>query len=192
LLGSLAPFAAILYRALTHRLGANPVATALNQLGLLALVFLIASLACTPLKTVLGSAWPIRIRKTLGLAAFFTALLHFTVYFVLDQELRIGRVVTDVVKRPFIAVGFIALVLLLPLALTSTKASLVRLGFARWKRIHRLAYVCGVLGVLHFYMRVKADVSEPLVWGSVLALLFAVRIMTALRKPQKGTGRVAA
>lgn len=185
LVGSLAPFAAIALRAATGRLGANPIATALNQLGLLALVFLSASLACTPLKIVLGKGWPIRLRKTLGLLAFYAALLHFAVYAFVDRG-ALGDVFRDVAKRPFIAVGFGAFVLLVPLALTSTKASLASLGFARWKRIHRLVYVSAVLAVVHFTMRVKADITEPLLWGALVAVLFAIRAVAFARKSSKG------
>ena len=177
LTGSLAPFAAILVRAVRGRLGANPIATAMNQLGLLALIFLVACLACTPLKIVTGKSWPIRLRKTLGLLAFFTALAHFSTYALLDQRLALGAIFRDVTKRPFIAVGFTALVLLVPLALTSTKKSLQRLGFARWKRLHRLVYVVAILAVIHFVMRVKADTREPYVWAAVLFVLFAVRLI---------------
>jgi sulfoxide reductase heme-binding subunit YedZ len=185
LTGSMAPFAAILIRAAQGRLGANPIATALNQLGLLALIFLIACLACTPLKIVTGKSWPIRLRKTLGLLAFFTALTHFLTYALLDQGLALGPIVRDVTKRPFIFVGFTALVLLVPLALTSTKESLQRLGFARWKRLHRLVYVVAILAVIHFVMRVKADTREPYAWAAVLALLFTVRLADAARNLRK-------
>lgn len=179
LTGSMAPFAAIVVRAARGRLGANPIATALNQLGLLALIFLVACLACTPLKIVTGKSWPIRIRKTLGLLAFFTALLHFLTYALLDQGLVLAAIFRDVTKRPFIAVGFTALVLLVPLALTSTKESLQRVGFERWKRIHRLVYVVAVLAIVHFVMRVKADTREPYAWAAVLAVLFGVRAVYA-------------
>jgi sulfoxide reductase heme-binding subunit YedZ len=185
LTGSLLPFAAILYRGATHRLGANPIATALNQLGLLALVFLMACLSCTPLKIALGKGWPIRLRKTLGLLAFFAALAHFLTYAVVDQGLALGRVAADVVKRPFILVGFIAFVLLIPLALTSTKNSLQRLGAARWKRLHRLVYITAILAIIHFVMRVKADTREPLLWGALLALLFLIRAVDAARKNRR-------
>jgi sulfoxide reductase heme-binding subunit YedZ len=181
LTGSMAPFVAILVRAVRGRLGANPIATALNQLGLLALVFLMACLACTPLKILTGKTWPIRLRKTLGLLAFFTALAHFLTYAVLDQSLRLGAIFRDVTKRPFIAIGFTAFVLLVPLALTSTKESLQRLGFARWKRLHRIVYVVGVLAVVHFVMRVKADAREPYVWAAFLAILLAVRVVDAAK-----------
>jgi sulfoxide reductase heme-binding subunit YedZ len=192
LTGSLLPFLAILYRAATHRLGANPIATALNQLGLLALVFLVACLACTPLKLVLDQGWPIRVRKTLGNLAFFAALAHFLLYVVVDQELALGRLVADVLKRPFIAVGFIAFVLLIPLALTSTKGAVGRLGFARWKRIHRMVYVIAILAVVHFTMRVKADTTEPLTYGAILLLLFGVRIFHDLKKRTPKNDGVAA
>lgn len=189
LTGSLAPFAAILIRAIRGKLGANPIATALNQLGLLALIFLMACLACTPLKILTGKSWPIRLRKTLGLLAFFTALAHFSTYALLDQGLAVRAIVRDVTQRPFIAVGFIALVLLVPLALTSTKDALQRLGFAQWKRLHRLVYVVAVLGVVHFVMRVKADTREPYLWGAVLAFLFGVRILESRKSPKSNSGR---
>jgi sulfoxide reductase heme-binding subunit YedZ len=187
LTGSLAPFAAILLRAVRGRLGANPIATAMNQLGLLALIFLIACLACTPLKILTGKGWPIRLRKTLGLLAFFTALAHFATYALLDQGLALAAILRDVTKRPFIAIGFTALLLLVPLALTSTKESLQRLGFARWKRLHRLVYVVAVLAVIHFTMRVKADTREPYVWAALLFVLFAVRVADWAKNPKKAT-----
>jgi methionine sulfoxide reductase heme-binding subunit len=183
--GSLAPFAVLAWSAYRGRLGANPIATAMNQLGLLALVFLCASLACTPLKILFGWKWPIRVRKTLGLFGFFTALGHFLVYLVLDQVLVLSAVVEDVLERPFIAVGFTALVLLVPLALTSTKEALQRMGPKRWKRLHRLAYVAASLGIVHYVLRVKADLHEPLLYGAVLATLFGVRVVDAVRARRK-------
>lgn len=180
--GSLVPFASIAWRIATHRLGANPVATGLNQVGLLALIFLCASLCCTPLKIVADWNWPLRIRRTLGLFAFFTALLHFAVYLLIDQGGDLAVVIGDVVERPFIAVGFAALLLLLPLALTSTKRAVARLGFKLWQRLHRLAYAIGVLGVLHFYLRVKADHSQPLIYGVILGVGFALRFVASAKK----------
>ncbi|MEP7052396.1 MAG: protein-methionine-sulfoxide reductase heme-binding subunit MsrQ [Pseudomonadota bacterium] len=180
--GSLLPFVAIAERASRHQLGANPVATALNQIGLLGLIFLMASLSCTPLKIMFGWTWPLRIRRTLGLCGFFTVLLHFLVYLVLDQGLALGELFRDVLKRPFIAVGFAALVLLIPLAITSTRRSVQRLGFPRWQTLHRLAYAIGVLGALHFYLRVKADHAQPVAYGVVLGFGFALRIVASLKK----------
>ena len=180
--GSLVPFASIAWRIYQHKLGANPVATALNQLGLLGLVLLSASLSCTPLKVIFDWNWPLRVRRTLGLCAFFTVLLHFLVYLVIDQGFAIAAVLRDVLKRPFIALGFSALLLLVPLALTSTKRSVAKLGFVRWQRLHRLAYPIGVLAVLHFYLRVKADHSQPLLYGLVLSLGFVLRIVAKTKK----------
>jgi sulfoxide reductase heme-binding subunit YedZ len=190
--GSLAPVAVLALRAGTHRLGPNPVATALNQLGLLALVFLVACLACTPARVVFGVTWPIRLRRTLGLLAFSTALVHFLTYAVVDQGLAVGPIVRDVTKRPFIAVGFAGLTLLVPLALTSTKRAVTRLGFARWKRLHRLSYVVAGLAILHFTMRVKADTREPLIWGAVTALLLVVRVADALRTGARARSKARA
>ena len=180
--GSVVPFAWIAWRAYQHKLGANPVATALNQLGLLGLILLSLSLSCTPLKLVFDWNWPLRVRRTLGLCAFFTVLLHFLVYLVLDQGLAIAAVLRDVLKRPFIAFGFSALVLLIPLALTSTKRSVQRLGFARWQLLHQLVYPIGILAVLHFYLRVKADHSQPIAYGLLLSVGFALRLVAKAKK----------
>jgi len=179
--GALVPVAAILFRAWRGELGANPIAQALNQLGLVALVFLVAALACTPLKTLFGWTWPIRLRRMLGLFGFFYGLLHVSTYTVLDQGLDWRAVWADVTKRKFIYVGASTFVLLVPLAVTSTSGALKRLGYARWKRLHRLAYVATVLGVIHFLWRVKRDVREPIVYGTVLAVLLLVRLGTYLR-----------
>jgi sulfoxide reductase heme-binding subunit YedZ len=177
------------FRLARGQLGANPIATLLNQLGLLALIFLVACLACTPAKTVFGVTFQIRLRKTLGLLAFFTALAHFLVYVVVDQRLAFGPILKDVTKRPFIVVGVIALSLLVPLALTSTKKSVQRLGFAQWKRLHRLVYAIATLAIIHFTLRVKADKSEPFVWGAIVVVLFLVRIVAALRGTPKARVR---
>ncbi|MCA9622957.1 MAG: sulfoxide reductase heme-binding subunit YedZ [Myxococcales bacterium] len=170
-------------------LGANPIATALNQLGLLALLFLLASLACTPLKILFDLKWPLRLRKTLGLFAFWSALLHFLIYALFDQVMQLGAIVEDVLKRPFILVGFLGLVTLTPLALTSTKNALRRLGPRRWQRLHRLAYLAGILGAVHFLLRVKADLLEPAIYLGVLAFLLAVRLWDRLRKQRLAAQR---
>lgn len=177
LLGALVPLASILVRARQGALGADPIATALNELGLSALILLIAGLACTPARRIFGWTWPIRIRRELGLAAVGYASLHFLTYVVLDQGLSLGAIFEDILKRPFITVGFLALVLLMPLTFTSTKASVQRLGFRRWQRIHQLAYAAGALAVLHFIWRVKLDVTQPLIYAGVLAALLAVRVV---------------
>jgi methionine sulfoxide reductase heme-binding subunit len=179
--GSSIPLVATVGNALLGNLGANPIATVLNQLGLLALLLIFASLTCTPLKIVFGWNWPIRIRRALGLYGACVALLHFLTYAVLDQLLMLRAIFADVAKRPFIFVGFTALVLLAPVAFTSTKAAVQRMGFKRWKLLHRLVYVIALLGVVHFYLRVKADTTEPLIFGGVLAVLLGIRVFDAVR-----------
>jgi len=179
--GALAPLVAIGAGVARGTLGANPIAEALNRLGLVALIFLVAALACTPLKTVLGWTWPIRLRRMLGLFGFFYALLHVVTYAGVDQGLDWRAILADVTKRKFIFVGFAAFVLLIPLALTSTAASVRRLGFARWQRLHRLAYVAPALGVMHFTWRVKKDMTEPAAYALVLGGLLLVRAGVYLR-----------
>jgi sulfoxide reductase heme-binding subunit YedZ len=180
--GGIAPLGLLALQGLQGTLGANPVSTALNATGLYALALLVASLALAPLRLVTGWTWPARVRRTVGLLAFTYAVAHFLTYAVLDQGLALRAILEDIGKRPFITVGFTALVLLVPLAVTSTNAWVRRLGFPRWQRLHRLAYAAAVLGVVHFVWRVKQDVTEPLIYGSVLALLFAIRLGEWTRK----------
>jgi len=175
--GWLLTLAQLGYRIAAHRLGANPIATGLNQLGLLALVLLVASLSATPLKLTLGWTWPLRARRTLGLLAFFTALLHFLLYLGPDQGFDLIGVLSDIAKRPFIAVGFLALLLLVPLAWTSSKQAVRRLTFPIWQRLHRLVYVIGVLAALHFFLRVKADHTQPLIYAAIILVGFALRLV---------------
>lgn len=175
--GWLLALAQLGYRVTSHALGANPIATALNQLGLLALVLLVATLCATPLKLTLGWTWPLRIRRTLGLLAFFTALLHFLLYLGPDQGFDVGAVSNDIAKRPFIAVGFLAFVLLVPLAWTSSKQAVQRLTFPIWQKLHRLVYVVAGLAVLHFYLRVKVDHTQPWLYGALLVAGFVIRLV---------------
>jgi methionine sulfoxide reductase heme-binding subunit len=182
LVGALLPLALLISDALRGRLGADPVAIALNKLGLLALSLLLACLAATPLRLLFGVAWPIRIRKLLGLLAFFYASLHFLVYAIVDQGLDLGAIVADVTERKFISVGFVAFVLLVPLALTSTAKMLKRLGALRWKRLHRLIYVSGGLACIHFVWRVKRDLSQPTLYAAVLIALLAIRLLELKRR----------
>ena len=178
-LGCVVPGVALAAKAATGRLGANPIATALNQLGLLALVLLVASLACTPIKILSGWKWPLRIRKTLGLAGFWAAAVHASTYLVVDQQLAWGVLLDDVLKRPFIMVGALAFLLLIPVAATSTKKALQSMGPKRWRRLHRLVYVIAPLGALHFMLRVKKDVTEPAIYGVLIIVLLAIRLRSA-------------
>ncbi len=177
------------YRIARHQLGANPVATALNQLGLLALVLLVATLCCTPLKLTLGWTWPLRVRRTLGLLAFSTVLLHFVLYLGADQGFDLFAVVADIIKRPFILVGFLALLLLVPLAWTSSKPAVQRLTFPVWQQLHRLVYAIGLLGALHFYLRVKADHTQPLVYAAIILTGFVIRIVAWRSKARARAAR---
>ena len=179
LIGATAPLASVLLRGRQQALGANPIDVVLNELGLCALILLIASLACTPARRLFGWTWPIRVRRELGLVAVLYASLHMLTSLVLDQGLSWTAVVEDIVKRPFITVGFAALLLLLPLAFTSTNAAVRRLGFRRWQQVHRLAYLAAGLAALHFIWRVKIDVSQPLLYAGVLAALLTTRLLSS-------------
>ncbi|MFC4454008.1 protein-methionine-sulfoxide reductase heme-binding subunit MsrQ [Deinococcus sonorensis] len=179
-IGGLLPVAVLLLDARTGALGANPVQRALLQTGVLTLATLVLSLGCTPLRRLTGWTWPARIRKALGLIAFLYALLHFGIY-LFDQGFTLQTVLDDVLKRPFITAGFGALVLLLPLALTSFRGSVRRLGFARWTALHRLVYLAAGLGVLHYWWGVKKDHTEPLIYALLVAALLIVRVVLARR-----------
>ena len=186
-IGALVPLAALIWRTTQGTLSANPIAEIINELGLAALIFLVASLACTPLRWVSGWSWPVRVRRELGLFAFFYAVLHFLMYLT-DQTFDLGIILEDIALRPFITVGFLALVLLVPLALTSTTESVRKLGYRRWQRLHYLAYAAGVLAIIHFIWRVKIDLSQPLIYGTVLGVLLLVRVAFWLRKRSESRG----
>ena len=180
--GGLMPLAALIWRGMNDSIGADPIAIIENELGLSALVFLIASLACTPARWLFGWTWPIRVRRQVGLFAFFYATLHFSTYLFLDQQLDFGAILGDIAQRPFITVGFLALVILTPIAWTSTTEWIVKLGYKRWQRLHQLVYVAGALAVIHFIWRVKLDVSQPLTYAFILATLLSIRGLFWLRK----------
>lgn len=182
LLGGLVPLAYLLRRYQDDTLGADPIAAALNELGLIALVFLVATLTCTPLKVLLGWTWPMRIRRMLGLFAFGYASLHFLLYAVVDQGLNLTAILADVSERPFITAGFAALLLLIPLAITSSVKMRRKLGPLRWQRLHRLIYVIGLLAAVHFILRVKRDLDEPLTYAYLIAALLGVRLWHASQK----------
>jgi len=188
---ALVPAARTVWLFANGALGADPIALALNQLGLWALIVLLACLCCTPIKVLTGWSFPLRLRRMLGLEAFLYAALHFTTYVALDQGFDLGAIGGDIVKRKFITVGFAALVLLIPLALTSTNGMVKRLGFPRWKRLHRLVYLVAALGVVHFIWRVKSDLRQPLVAAFALCVLMAVRIAD-WRRAARGKRRAPA
>jgi sulfoxide reductase heme-binding subunit YedZ len=155
-------------------LGANPIEELLHDLGRWGLKFLLLSLAVTPLRLWTGWSWLIRFRRMLGLFAFFYILLHFIVYAWLDQGLDISAVTEDILKRPYITLGMAALLILIPLAITSTKGMMRRLG-KRWQKLHRLVYLIGVLGVWHFYWQVKLDTLDASIYALILIVLLLTR-----------------
>jgi sulfoxide reductase heme-binding subunit YedZ len=166
------PFAQLLYRAYTDDLGANPIETITRFTGSWSLFILLGCLAVTPLRRLTGWNELVKYRRMLGLFAFFYAALHFATYMVLDLYFDIAK---DVLKRPYITVGFSALLLMVPLALTSTAAMIRCLG-KRWQQLHYLVYGIAILGVVHFYWLVKSDISRPAQYGIVLALLLGYRL----------------
>ncbi|WP_295437201.1 sulfite oxidase heme-binding subunit YedZ [uncultured Thiodictyon sp.] len=171
----LLPLALLGWRIAAGRLGANPVEAVLHFTGAWGLRLLLVTLAVTPLRRLTGRGWLLRFRRMLGLFAFFYVVLHVAVYLVLDRGLAWEEIVTDLAKRPYIMVGFAAFVLLVPLAVTSTRGWVRRLG-RRWQLLHRSVYLIAVLGVLHFLWLVKADLREPLIYAAVLAVLLAARV----------------
>lgn len=178
---AMVPLARIVFLFFTNRLGANPIAEALNKLGFWTLILLLATLLCTPLKILVGWKWPLKVRKMLGLCAFFYACLHLGMYVGVDQFFDWGEIYRDIIKRPFITAGLFTFALLLPLAITSPNRMVQLMGFVRWKRLHRLVYLAGAAGVVHFKWRVKGDQIEPLVYGGVLAVLLLIRLGDFLR-----------
>jgi sulfoxide reductase heme-binding subunit YedZ len=185
---ALLPLAKIVADGLLGRLGANPIEAIQGRLGFWTLTFLTLSLVPTPAHDLRRLSWPVRIRRMLGLFAFAYATLHLLWYVGIDQTLDVGLLVEDVAKRKFMTVGFTAWLLLLPLALTSTDRSVRRLGFARWKRLHRLAYAAAILGVVHFVWRVKADLRRPIWFAVAISALLAVRVAVSLRRRRVGRG----
>ncbi len=161
-------------------LGANPIEELIHRLGKWGLNFLLITLSVTPLRKLTGMNWLIRLRRMLGLFAFFYILLHFLTYAGLDQRFDIAVIVEDIVERPYITIGMSALLLLLPLAITSTKGMMRRLG-KRWQKLHRLVYVIGALGVWHFYWQVKEDILEPSIYIFVLVVLLGYRVLIRWR-----------
>lgn len=173
-IAALLPFLLLAGRAATDGLGADPIEEVTHQTGFAALALLMATLAVTPLRRVTGWNPVIKVRRPLGLFAFFYAVLHFATY-LFDQYFSWEYILEDILERPYVTVGFTALVLMVPLALTSTRGAIRRLG-KRWVTLHRLVYLSAALGVLHFFWLVKADLREPLAFAAVLALLMAFRL----------------
>jgi sulfoxide reductase heme-binding subunit YedZ len=181
-LASLYPLLRLFWLAYADRLGANPIEFITRSLGTWTLVFLLITLSITPMRNLSG--WPalIRLRRMAGLFAFFYALLHFITYLWLDQFFDLEAIYRDVIKRPFITLGFAAFVLMIPLAITSTNAMMKKLGGKRWQMLHRLIYAVAIFAVLHYWWLVKKDITQPLIYAAVLAVLLAYRLWMMRKK----------
>ncbi len=171
---SLLPLIWLCWLAWQDRLGANPVETLSHRTGDWSLRFLLLTLAVTPLRRLSGWNWLLKFRRMLGLFAFFYVCLHLGVYLIFDQFFDPSAILEDIAKRPYITVGFAGFLLLIPLAATSTNGMIKRLG-RNWQRLHRLVYLIGMLGVVHYWWLVKADISEPLLYAGLLTILLGYR-----------------
>lgn len=196
-MASLVPLAFVFTDAfeLTGGLGANPVEEIQDRLGNWGLRFIMIALAVTPLRRITGYSWLLRFRRMLGLFAFFYVLLHFLAWFILDQGRNIDAIVEDIVERPFITIGFVALLLLVAMAVTSTNRIRRAMG-RRWDKLHYSVYAVGILGVWHYWWQVKNDITDPLIYAVILSVLLGYRLWhaasrrkTAYRQPRRGVVR---
>lgn len=173
---ALLPFANLVLKAVIDELGANPIEKITRTTGYWTLTLLLITLTVTPLRRLSGWSWLVRLRRMLGLFAFFYASLHFATYLVLDQFFDIASIAQDIVKRPYITIGFPAFLLLIPLAVTSNDSMIRRLGGKRWRLLHRLVYVSAIGGVIHYWWLVKKDLTNPITFAILLALLLGFRL----------------
>lgn len=173
------PFIYLLQSLLTGQLGPNPIDALTDQTGTLAIRMLLISLSLTPLRWILKNTWPVRLRRMLGLFAFFYAMLHVIVYFGLDQQLDLWAIGEDLAERPYILAGTVAFLILIPLALTSTQKMARRLG-KRWLSLHRWVYIASAAAVVHYVWLAKGDLIEPLVYLGMLLLLFSFRLVKSM------------
>lgn len=181
----LVPLALLLRDVYLKQVGANPLEFVTRTTGMLTLIFLLITLAITPVRIVTGLNWLVKLRRLLGLYAFFYGFLHLLTYVWFDRFFNFRSMVGDIVQRPFIAIGMTAFFLMVPLAITSTNKMLRRLGGKRWVKLHRLVYVSGVLGVIHYFMLVKSDTRLPLTFGFILLLLLGYRLLIKLYPTDK-------
>jgi len=175
-INSLVPLALLAYDALRGKLGANPVEFFLRTTGILTLIFLLITLSVTPLRKKFGWNALVKFRRMLGLFAFFYGFLHLITYSIFDKSLNISAIAGDIWQRPFIAAGMLAFFLLVPLAVTSTNGMIKRLGGKNWAKLHKLTYIAAILGVIHFWMIVKSDLTYPFLFAVILAILLGYRI----------------
>ena len=187
---ALSPAAYLAWGFFHDQLGANPIEMLTRETGVWTLRFIVATLVITPLRRLTGWNALVKYRRMLGLFAFFYGTVHLLTYVWLDQFFDVQGIVKDVLKRPFITMGMIAFLAMLPLALTSTTGWIRRLGGKRWQAIHRLIYLTAVCAVIHYYWLVKADVARPIRYAAIVALLFAVRVIYKVRMRRARVPRV--
>lgn len=183
----LLPACWLVYGVFNGLLGANPIEAVLRDLGDWALRFLLLGLAISPVRRIMGWAWVMRYRRMIGLFAFFYAFMHLSIYIGVDHFFDWPTIWKDIVKRPYITIGMAAILALLPLAVTSPKIMVRKLGGARWKALHKLVYPIAIAGVVHFFLLVKADIREPLIYAAILAFLLGERLYR--RMPARGFAR---
>lgn len=175
-LAALLPLVRLGWKAFHEGLGANPIEVITHSTGDWTLLFILITLSITPLRRITRQYWLIGLRRMVGLFAFFYGTVHFLTYIWLDKFFDVHAMWKDVLKRPFITMGFTAFVLMIPLAVTSTAWSIRRLGGKNWQLLHRLIYFTGIFGVIHYYWLVKADHQKPIEYGLALGLLLAYRV----------------
>lgn len=180
---ALVPLALLLWDVYHKRVGANPLEFVTRTTGMLTLVFLLITLAVTPVRKIIGLNWLVKFRRMLGLFACFYGFLHLMTYLWFDRYFNLKSVPGDVASRPFIAVGMAAFFLMVPLAITSTNKMVKRLGGKRWSLLHKLVYLAGIAGVVHFWLLVKSDTRLPLTFGFILLLLLAHRLFVKFYRP---------
>jgi len=181
-LNALIPLGLLAYDGYRGQLGANPLEFFLRSAGVLTLVFVLITLAITPLRRIFGWNSLIKFRRMLGLYAFFYACIHLVTYSIFDKGLDVPAIASDVWQRPFIALGMLAFLMLVPLAVTSTNGMVKRLGGKNWARLHKLIYPIAILGVVHFWMIVKSDVFYPAMFGLVVAVLLGIRLIWSQKR----------
>lgn len=187
----LIPLAVMAWDAFNNQLGANPIEKIMRRTGDWTLRFLLITLTITPARQLLNLPWLIKLRRMLGLFAFFYALLHFTNYIWLDQYFDVDEIIKDVIKRKYITVGFVCFLMLIPLAITSTNNMVKRLGGKRWQKLHKSVYAIAIGGVIHYLWLVKKDLTEPLIYAALLAVLLGYRIWQHQRKKSSQTAQSA-
>lgn len=178
----LTPLARLSWYGYSNQLGPNPIEFITRSLGTWTLIFLLITLTITPLRNLSGWFWLIKLRRMAGLFTFFYALLHFITYIWLDQFFSLNDIYKDVIKRPFITIGFAAFVLLIPLAITSSNRIMKKLGGKRWQMLHRLIYIIAIFGILHYWWLVKKDITQPAIYAALLSVLLGYRIVVAKLK----------